>query len=85
MSTTADAPRAPVHDPADYLSRVEIAAPPYKIPVATQASWYVQNRYGWRDLTTKCGRRVVIRRSDLEQWFESRRGLVREPAKQVSS
>lgn len=66
-------------DPFEFLSRLEIAAT-YKIPVPTQVCWFNQNRYGWRGMTIKCGRRVVIRRCDLEAWFESRKGLVREPA-----
>ena len=48
----------------------------YDIPENTQAVWRCTNRYGWRDMTIKLGRRVAYRRSDIEHWLESRRGLV---------
>ncbi len=48
----------------------------FKIRVPTQAVWRCTNRYGWRDITIKLGRRVAYRRSDIERWLESRRGLV---------
>jgi len=64
-------------------SKSDLIFPPdveieYKIPVPTQAVWRCTNRYGWRDMTIKIGRRVAYRRSDLELWLDSRRGLVQE-------
>lgn len=47
----------------------------YKIPVATQRVWKCANRYGWRDLTIKRGRRVVYRRADIERWLTNRTGI----------
>ena len=62
-------------------SKSDLVFPPdveieYKIPVSTQAVWRCTNRYGWRDMTIKLGRRIAYRRSDIELWLESRRGLV---------
>ena len=48
----------------------------YGIPETTQAVWRCVNRYGCRDMTIKLGRRIAYRRSDIELWLESRRGLV---------
>jgi hypothetical protein len=47
----------------------------YDIAEQTQAVWRCDNRYGWRDLTIKIGRKVRYRRRDIEAWLESRRGL----------
>jgi hypothetical protein len=47
----------------------------YDIPETTQAVWRCTNRYGWRDLTIKLGRRIAYRRTDIEAWLESRRGM----------
>lgn len=47
----------------------------YGIPETTQAVWRCTNRYGWRDITIKLGRRIAYRRLDIEHWIESRRGL----------
>jgi hypothetical protein len=47
----------------------------YGIRQQTQAVWRCTNRYGWRDLTIKLGRKVAYFRSDIESWLESRRGL----------
>jgi len=47
----------------------------YGIPEQTQAVWRCTNRYGWRDFTIKVGARVAYRRSDIEAWLDSRRGL----------
>ncbi len=41
----------------------------------TQAVWRCANRYGWRDITVKLGRKVAYLRRDIEAWIESRRGL----------
>jgi hypothetical protein len=71
-----NAAQIPARDPDDLLDRPEIAKPPYRIPVATQCSWFSLNRYGWRDICIKLGARVVVRRRDLERWLESRRGIV---------
>jgi hypothetical protein len=47
----------------------------YDIPENTQSVWRCTNRYGWRDLTIKLGRRIAYRRADIEAWLESRRGM----------
>jgi len=47
----------------------------YDIPETTQAVWRSTNRYGWRDMTIKMGRRIAYRREDIEAWLDSRRGL----------
>ncbi len=62
-------------------SKSDLVFPPdveieYGIPETTQAVWRCVNRYGWRDMTIKLGRRIAYRRSDIELWLESRRGLV---------
>jgi len=56
----------------ELLSAPELALD-YKIPETTQAVWRCTNRYGFRDLVIKVGRCVRYRRSDIEQWLESRR------------
>ena len=62
-------------------SKSDLVFPPdvekdYGIREPTQAVWRCTNRYGWRDITIKLGRRIAYRRSDIELWLESRRGLV---------
>lgn len=47
----------------------------YGIAEQTQAVWRSTDRYGWRKLTIKVGRKVAYRRRDIEDWLESRRGL----------
>lgn len=47
----------------------------YGIPQNTQAIWRCTNRYGWRDMTIKMGRRIAYRRTEIEEWLDSRRGL----------
>lgn len=64
-------------------TKSDLVSPPeveedYGIPEPTQAVWRCTNRYGWRDITIKLGRRVAYRRSDIELWLDSRRGLVKE-------
>ena len=64
-------------------SKSDLIFPPeveedYDIPIPTQEVWRCTNRYGWRDITIKLGRRVAYRRSDIELWLDSRRGLVQE-------
>jgi hypothetical protein len=43
---------------------------------ATQAVWRSANRYGFRDLAIHVGRNIRYRRSDLEAWLSSRKGLI---------
>ncbi len=59
----------------NYLSSLEIERD-YGIKVQTQDAWRHHNRYGWRDLAIKVGRNVRYRRSDVEAWLESRKGIV---------
>ena len=51
----------------------------YLIPEKTQSVWRHHNRYGFRDLAIKLGRRVVYDRADIDAWLEvaqrSRRGV----------
>ena len=49
----------------------------YNVPEHTQAVWRSTNRYGWRDMSIKLGRKIAYRRNDIEAWLESRRGLTR--------
>lgn len=51
----------------------EAIAEEFGIAKSTQEVWHAHNRYGWRDLAIKVGRNVRYRRSDIEQWVESRR------------
>ncbi len=57
------------------ISPKEVASE-YDISVHTQNIWRFYNRYGWRDITIRVGRKVAYRRDDIEKWLESRRGLV---------
>ncbi len=49
----------------------------YGIPVGTQNVWRSTNRYGWRDISIKVGRSIRYKRADIEQWFESRKGMAK--------
>lgn len=61
--------------PGDLLSPRDVERD-YSLAENTQAVWRCENRYGFRGLVIKLGRSVRYRRSDLEQWLESRRLLV---------
>ena len=58
----------------DILSPTEVAEE-YHIPITTQYVWRCNNRYGFRDLGIKLGRKLVYRRSSIEAWLESRTGM----------
>jgi hypothetical protein len=48
----------------------------YKTPKkATAYVWACQNRYGFRDIVIKVGRRSRVRRGDFEAWLTTRRGI----------
>jgi hypothetical protein len=59
---------------SEYLTPREVAQD-FKIPIPTQNVWRCHNRYGWRDLTIKAGRKILYRRADILSWLEARRGL----------
>jgi hypothetical protein len=43
------------------------------IPASTQRVWRCTNRYGFRDLVIKLGRKVAYDRKAFEAWIDSRR------------
>lgn len=58
----------------DYITPKDVAEF-FHIPVSTQRVWKSTNRYGWRNLTIKRGACVIYKKSDIEAWIESRKGL----------
>lgn len=75
QTTKSRAAIAEVITPRSHLISPEQVETDYGIAEQTQAVWRCTNRYGWRNLTIKLGRKVVYRRTDIEAWLESRRGL----------
>jgi hypothetical protein len=43
------------------------------IPITTQCVWRSTNRYGFRNLVIKLGRKVAYDRQAFEAWIDSRR------------
>ncbi len=70
-TTTPPKPKSP----GDILTPLEVEAD-YRIPVSTQYVWRCNNRYGWRDLGIKLGRKLAYRREDIENWLNARTGTV---------
>lgn len=58
----------------EYLTPQEVDRD-FKIKVETQNVWRCYNRYGWRDITIRAGRKILYKRSDILNWLEARRGL----------
>jgi hypothetical protein len=47
----------------------------FLIPISTQTVWRCHDRYGWKKITIKLGRKIVYRRSTVEDWITSRTGM----------
>lgn len=67
-----------------YMSPLDVERE-FLIPIPTQNVWRYLNRYGWRNLTIKLGRKVAYRRSDIESWVESRRMNAYDPKDKSTS
>lgn len=60
---------------SDYLSLIQLPQEyPGTVRTSTLRAWFFSNRYGFRDIATKVGGRVVVRRDRWERFLESRTG-----------
>ena len=74
MSKLDDAPTAALTKPVSEQLGFDQIEAEYGTPKKrTSYVWVSTNRYGFRDLVIKVGGRCKVKRSDFEEWLESRR------------
>lgn len=62
----------PLADKPAVIFPPEVAST-HGIPIETQSVWRCTNRYGFRNLVIKLGRKVAYDRCAFEEWIDSRR------------
>ena len=69
----------------DFLSFKDIEQQYRVVRTQTLHSWLSEDRYHFRDIVTRVGRNVRVRRSKWEAFLEKRTGLPRQTARRTEA